>query len=290
MNGRLKRAGSTSGALGYCAAELRRQDNDRFLTALAAPPSHREGLFALYAFNAEIAKTRDVVTEPIIGQMRLQWWRDAIDKAAAGEVLKHEVVSAMAPLVTQPGVDPADFSCLIDAREHDLDPDGFAAETDFEAYVTATSMPLGRLAVRALGLEDTAATQAAELAARAYARMGVLRSVGHLARTRRTLLPRDLLERHGVGDGDLFELRSTTGLRTLARAVGEAAGRDIGAARALRPRVPKPALAAMLPASLAELYLQSLDRHGHDPLAAGFVRPHPARARMIAWRGLLGRF
>ena len=65
-------------------------DNDRFLTALFAAAAEREALFALYAFNIEIAKTRETVSEPLIGQMRLQWWRDAIDEIFGdGPVRRH---------------------------------------------------------------------------------------------------------------------------------------------------------------------------------------------------------
>ena len=69
---------NSEAALSYCGQEVRKYDKDRFLTALFAPADRREALFALYAFNLEIAKTREVVTEPVLGQIRLQWWYDAI--------------------------------------------------------------------------------------------------------------------------------------------------------------------------------------------------------------------
>ena len=60
---------------------VRRHDRDRYQTALFAPADRREALFALYAFNYEIARVRESVTQPMLGQIRLQWWREVIDAA-----------------------------------------------------------------------------------------------------------------------------------------------------------------------------------------------------------------
>ena len=108
--------------LSYCAAEVRRADYDRFLAALFAPAPAREGLFALYAFNHEVAKVRETVSEPMLGQIRLQWWREAIDGLYAGKARAHPVVEALArdARVREGGLSRAHFDRLIDAREFDL--------------------------------------------------------------------------------------------------------------------------------------------------------------------------
>src|SRR5690349_19421999 len=66
------------------AALVRRHDRDRYQTALFAPADRREALLALYAFNYEIARVRETVTQPMLGQIRLQWWREVLDTAYAG--------------------------------------------------------------------------------------------------------------------------------------------------------------------------------------------------------------
>ena len=63
---------------------VRRHDRDRYQTALFAPADRREALFALYAFNYEIARVRETVTQPMLGQIRLQWWREVVEAAYAG--------------------------------------------------------------------------------------------------------------------------------------------------------------------------------------------------------------
>src|SRR5512133_1430733 len=74
------------------AALVRRHDRDRFQTALFAPAARREALFALYAFNYEIARVRETVTQPMLGQIRLQWWRENIAAAFAGDAIRHHPV------------------------------------------------------------------------------------------------------------------------------------------------------------------------------------------------------
>src|SRR5256885_12928157 len=74
------------------AALVRRHDRDRFQTVLFAPAARREALFALYAFNYEIARVRESVTLPMLGQIRLQWWRENIAAAFQGGAIRHHHV------------------------------------------------------------------------------------------------------------------------------------------------------------------------------------------------------
>ena len=83
--------------LSYCGDQIRRYDRDRFLTALFAPADRREDLFALYAFNLEVAKTREVASEAMLGQIRLQWWRDALDEVFAGKPPRQHAVVVVVP-------------------------------------------------------------------------------------------------------------------------------------------------------------------------------------------------
>src|ERR1700748_3706006 len=107
--------------LSYCAEQVHSFDHDRLLTAIVAAPAGREHLFALYAFNIELAKVREVVTEPLIGQMRLQWWRDTLDRLYAGEIVAHEVARPLQAAIQVCGVVRSAFDPLIDAREFDLE-------------------------------------------------------------------------------------------------------------------------------------------------------------------------
>jgi len=195
--------------LSYSGQEVRKYDNDRFLTSLFAPAERREALFALYAFNLEIAKTREVVTEPVLGQMRLQFWRDGIEAVYAdGSIPKHAVMEPLAAAAKEHGLTRAHFDRLIDAREADLDDTPPANLSCLVNYAEVTGAPLVTLALETLGVRDETAQRAGRHIGIAYALTGILRAVPFHARQHRQLLPDDRMQAHGAKQGDLFELRS----------------------------------------------------------------------------------
>ena len=101
----------------HCAALVREADRDRYLATLFAPAEHRDALFALYAFNVEIARVRDLAREPMPGEIRLQWWREALSGERAGEAAAHPVAAALRETLARygSGQRPA-ASTLIDAH------------------------------------------------------------------------------------------------------------------------------------------------------------------------------
>ena len=111
-------------ALSAPAALVRRHDLDRFRFALFAPARHREAVFTLFAFNHEVAKTRESVSETMIGAIRLQWWRDSIEGIYAGTPRQHEVIGPLAACIAAYGLPRAPFEALINARERDLEDEG----------------------------------------------------------------------------------------------------------------------------------------------------------------------
>ena len=78
-----------------CEETIRKSDYDRYAAAVFARKSVRGHLFALYAFHYEIAKTAETVSEALAGQIRLQWWRDAIGELREGKTREHPVVLAL---------------------------------------------------------------------------------------------------------------------------------------------------------------------------------------------------
>src|SRR5579863_2855380 len=100
-----------------CETLVRETDKDRFLSALFAPPEHRGALIALYAFNVEIASVRERVSEPLPGEVRLQWWRDVLDGRTEGR--GHPVAAAICNAVSSRRLPVAVFHDLIDARTFD---------------------------------------------------------------------------------------------------------------------------------------------------------------------------
>ncbi|WP_208351074.1 squalene/phytoene synthase family protein [Pseudaestuariivita rosea] len=136
-----------------CAALVERADPDRFLATMAAPVSARRVLFPLYAFNVEVSRAPWVTAEPMIAEMRLQWWRDALEEIGqGGAIRRHEVVDALAPALDAQAVGLLDE--LIMGRRWDIYKDAFEDKKHFDDYIHATSGHLMWVAARALGQGD----------------------------------------------------------------------------------------------------------------------------------------
>ena len=143
----------SSGGLSLLGELVRRHDRDRYQTALFAPAGRREALFALYAFNYEIARVRESVTQPMLGQIRLQWWREVIDAAYAGAVpRRHEVAEPLTAAIREFELTRAHFDRMIDAREADLADEPPVDVAALQAYAEATSAELTRLALEVVEL------------------------------------------------------------------------------------------------------------------------------------------
>jgi phytoene synthase len=240
---------------------VREADRDRYLSVLFAPEEKRSALFALYAFNVEIARVRDLVHEPLPGEIRLQWWRDAIlgDTPAAG----HPVAEALIRTIRAHELPPASFDNMMEARLFDLYDDPMPSRNDLEGYCGETASALIQLA--ALVLDRDAALATAEIAGHAgcaQAIAGLLRSLPiHLSRGQ-CYVPRDILSAAGTTpEAFVAEKGGAAAERAVAAMV--ALGRDHFAkfeagARKL-PAVLRP---AYLPAGLAGAYLDRVERLG----------------------------
>src|SRR3954463_3398471 len=104
----------------HCEALVREADKDRFLATLFAPAKYRRPLFALYAFNLEIARVRELAREPMPGEIRLQWWRDVFSAAGGGDVRAHPVAAALTDTIVRHRLPLPVFTELIEARAFDL--------------------------------------------------------------------------------------------------------------------------------------------------------------------------
>jgi NADH dehydrogenase [ubiquinone] 1 alpha subcomplex assembly factor 6 len=271
---------------------VRQHDRDRFLTSLFAPREAREALLALYAFNYEVAKTREVVSEPMLGRIRLQWWRDALAAAYSGASLRrHEVVEPLGLAIRAHGLSQAHFDALLAAREDDLADEAPASLAALEAYAEASAGRLVLLALEVLGERGAVAAAAGRDAGIAYGLSGLLRAVPFHARAKRLYLPRDLVAGAGLDVArELFELKPSPALRQVVQEVAKRAGAHLAAARARRAEMPRTALPALLPAVLAAADLARLERAGYNPFAPAVARPDPWRGWRLALASLSGRY
>lgn len=276
-------------SLPYTADLVRQYDRDRFLTALFAPKPVREDLLTLYAFNVEIARIRETVTEPMIGQMRLQWWRDQLTEIVDGKGPSkgHPVAEPLAALIVKRHLSPAHFFKLLDARELDMADVPPATLKDLVEYCHGSSATLALLGLDVLGVSDEITQKAAENVGTAWALTGVARSVRHRAQTgHMVMLPDDALKAAGLSVQDLQSPDKAEAAMGTLRDIVEAARGYIGTAREQRNGVDLRALPVLLQATLAVPYLNALERceyRVYDPRLK-ILRPAVARLWVNAWR------
>jgi NADH dehydrogenase [ubiquinone] 1 alpha subcomplex assembly factor 6 len=281
---------SAAQELSYCAQAVRESDPERYLCTLTAPAEAREALFALFAFDAEIARVRHTVSQPMAGLIRLQWWRDALEGIAADRPPAHPL--ALALLEAWAGLAPAraHLEAAIEARERELEDEmPIEDEAALARHLDATGAATTLAALHLLGVDDVAAArEAGAHVGCAWALVHLVRSLPSDLGARRLLVPRSALARRGLEAEALFERRPGEGL---AAAVAELAGTArsrLREARRLRAGVPRAALAALLPAVFVDLHLKRLRRAGFDPFAPALARPMPAAPLRLLWRRFRG--
>ncbi len=147
-------------AFAYCAELVRQADRDRFLAALFAPAEARDALLALYAFNIEITRVRDVAREPLAGEIRLQWWSEVVAGERGEEAGANPVAAALLLAMARHGLSADALGDLIEAHRFDLYDDPMASVADLESYAVRTFSALIALAARILGADASAGRRA----------------------------------------------------------------------------------------------------------------------------------
>ncbi|MFC7477058.1 squalene/phytoene synthase family protein [Dankookia sp. GCM10030260] len=269
--------------LSAVAAFARRHDPDRFLCALFAPAERREALFALIAYNHELARAREAAKTPLIALMRLQWWREAVEHAAEGRPpRRHEVAAPLHAAITAGMLDAADLLALADAREAEAEEAGMPTREAFAAYLRGTAGGFAVAAGRLLGAPP-ALLPALQQAGAAYGLAGVLRSVAALAGQGRCLLPQDVLAEAGLTAETVVQAPDSA--RPVVVALASAAETPLAQGRAALRPLGRQAIAAALPAVLARRDLRRLARG-----AAAAAGPRSLGDRLaVMLAGITGR-
>jgi len=187
---------------------VRRSDPDRWLASrFIADPAQRADVIALYAFDHVLARVPFQVSEPLMGEIRLTWWGEALDEIFEGRTVRsHPAALGLAAAVRGRGLDRAPLDALIEARMGDLEPQPFADEAAAIAYADMTAGALMQSAAQALGAP--AAFEPARLAGRAYglALMAHRRAIGGKTR---------LAEGQALGLAEEALRQAQAGLKTL---------------------------------------------------------------------------
>jgi 15-cis-phytoene synthase len=269
------------------ADALRQNDHDRYLATLVLTGPARDAVTALYAFNADVASVRDRVHSPAPGEIRLQWWNDALDGEGHGAVRQNPVADALLQAVERYRLPTGTLQRLVAARRFDLYDDPMPDLPTFEGYAGETTSTLYQLA--AMILNEGQPVEPGDAAGHlgvAHALIGHLRAFGYVSAQGRIMLPLSVLEANGVREAEIFAGQDSEGLHEALGQFAEMAHEHLQKAEAairLMPRTLRPAFA---PIALLGAQLQAIER----PRASVFAPvPKEADWRKIgrmAWWGL----
>lgn len=247
----------------YCHDLVRAGDKDRYLSSLFAPDHLRPRLLALYAFNIEIARIRETVSEPMLGEIKLKWWHDAIEGLYAGAGTGHPVITALAPAIAEAELPKQAFINMIAARQFDLYDDPMQDMAELEGYLGETSSMSIQLAAMILAKDQAQAlAEVSGLAGVAMGIAGLLRSLPVTRARGQCFIPRAMLERHGLSPAHLLAGRNPEELAGVLAELRSHAAKRLVEARANSGSITPATFPAYLPATLTGLYLARLEELG----------------------------
>jgi 15-cis-phytoene synthase len=250
---------------------------DAYVTALLAPSEYQRHMIALAAFLGDVERIVTTLSDPNIAEIRLQWWRDAIQSAPSGTKTGHPGADALADAIAAHALPFETFDALLDARALDLYADPLPTEAAFDAYLSKTDGAAFQLMAGCLGSNNPAASP---LIAHAAQACGVARLIAHLP----VFLARGRAPFPRVDPADTVQLQVALDVRR------QQARAALSSARGIWRTSPQPERTACLSLALVEPYLTGSIRPGHDP-ATALTQIQPLTRMWRMWQAhAIGRF
>jgi 15-cis-phytoene synthase len=252
-------------AAAFCAALVREHDFGRYAATLFVGPEIRRALLSLYAFNVEIIRVRDQVTQPLPGEVRLQWWRDMLSGEAQGGAEGNPVAAELLLTVKRFALPVDRLIRLIEEHQFDLYNDPMPTGAALDGYLSDTQAALVAVALRIAAPPSPELDHLARHAGLAQGLVQVLTSLPRDAARRQLFVPLDLLERHGSGLDEVFAGRQTPAIRKAVDELAAEAGQHLQTALELAADAPRELRPILLPLALLRRDIARLGRADHDP-------------------------
>ena len=254
-------------AAGFCAELVRSHDFARYASTLFVPAAQRRALLAVYAFNVEILRVREQVSQPLPGEMRLQWWTDMLAGAGRGGVEGNPVAAELGLAIRNWNLPVERLSRLIDEHQFDLYNDPMPTMAALEGYINDTSSALFSLGA---GIARWQSPEIEHLARHAGLAQGMARVIATLpldASRRQLFVPLQLLQSHGSSIEEVFAGKETPKLRAALDQLVLEANSHLKTACALLEDMPPQVRPVFLPLSLLARDLERMSRADNDPFA-----------------------
>lgn len=270
----------------YCAALVRESDFDRYAATLFAPPERRGQLLSLYAFNADIARVREQVTQALAGEIRLQWWIDVLSGKSAGDAQGNPVAAQLLQTVEACGLSRASLSELVEAHRFDLYDEPMQTAAEVEGFLDQTAGKLFLLGARVLAAG--AAVERSPLlealthhASLAHGLASLVEALPRHAARRQLYIPLEQLAEFGVSRDAVFGGHPSLELTRLVRSLADESAREFREAMKLMPGIDREMRPSFLLLALVPARLKRLGRDGFDPFR---LRPLSRLSRLWTLR------
>ena len=246
----------------YCAALVREADRDRYLAALFAPAGGRAALFALYAFDIEISRIRDLAREPMPGEIRLQWWREVLEGARAGEAAANPVAGSLLATLARHRLVVAKLTDPVEARRFDIYDEPMPTLAALQSYSSNTAGAIFACATRILG---EASEENAIEAGQVQTIANLIALLPRHAARRQLFLPLDMLRQYGAEPDDVFAMRASPGLRAVLAELRLRAHRHLTRIAELSAGIPEKTWPAFVSLAPLRPWLNAMERTGYQP-------------------------
>ena len=262
----------------FCADLVRSHDFARYAATLFVPSDQRRALLAIYAFNVEISRVREQVSQPLPGEVRLQWWSDMLAGSGHGGVEGNPVAAELMLAIRNGRLPVERLSRLIDEHQFDLYNDPMPTQAALEGYINDTTCALFSLGAGICGRQSDEIEHLARHAGLAQGIAQVVASLPLDASRRQLFVPLQLLQQHGIGMEDVFVGKETPKLRAALDQLIAEGQRHLKTGFALLADVPPEVRPVFLPLALVRRDLDRMSRADNDPFT-----PHVTSRLRTLW-------
>ncbi len=260
----------------YCASLVRTSDFERYAATLFTAPEPRRALLALAAFNIEVARIRELISQPLGGEIRLQWWSDLLAGMAHGDAAGNPVAAELLRAIERDGLPREALDRIIDAHRFDLYDEPMPTMAALETYLQDTAAALFGLGARILGEDAQGDDELMRHAGVAFGLTRILEALPRHASRGQMYLPLDELDRAGVAVEDVLAGKSTPELARLLHDLAAQARKHLKLALERLSLDPTTARTAFLPLALIDRKLRRMGSASHKPFEAQTPPSHLA--------------